>query len=40
MVEVLATLEKAQTMKYKPKPKKASAIPQTSEVHRSNSHND
>ncbi|ESW08015.1 hypothetical protein PHAVU_009G011400 [Phaseolus vulgaris] len=36
MVEVLATLEKAQTMKYKPKGNKASAIRQTSEVHHSN----
>ncbi|XP_047159958.1 probable serine/threonine-protein kinase PIX13 [Vigna umbellata] len=36
MVDVLATLEKAQSMKYKPKGNKASAIRQTSDVHHPN----
>ncbi|WVZ21396.1 hypothetical protein V8G54_008718 [Vigna mungo] len=36
MVDVLATLEKAQSMKYRPKGNKASAIRQTSDVHHPN----
>lgn len=36
MVEVLANLEKAQTIKYKPKGNRASAIRQTSDLHHPN----